>query len=67
MDVQIVVFPETKVAAIEHFGPPSREHDTVRKLIAWKLEQRLLDPLKHRSYGVHYTDPRTTPPLGSSR
>jgi AraC family transcriptional regulator len=62
MDVQIVIFPETKVAAIEHFGPPSREHDTVRKLIAWKLEQRLLDPLKHRSYGVHYTDPRTTPP-----
>src|SRR5579864_7200095 len=62
MDVQIVIFPETKVAAIEHFGPPSREHDTVRKLIAWKLEQRLLDPLKHRSYGVHYTDPRTTNP-----
>jgi len=24
--------------------------------------QRLLDPLKYRSYGVHYTDPRTTPP-----
>jgi hypothetical protein len=26
-------------------------------LIAWKLEHRLLDPLKHRHYGVHYTDP----------
>jgi AraC family transcriptional regulator len=62
MDVQIVVFPETKVAAIEHFGPPALEHATARKLIAWKLEQRLLDPLKHRSYGIHYTDPRTTPP-----
>ena len=62
MDVQIVVFPETKVAAIEHFGSPALEHDTVRKLIAWKLEQRLLDPLKNRSYGVHYTDPRTTHP-----
>ncbi len=60
MDVQIVLFPETNVAAIEHFGSPDLEHDTVRKLVAWKLEQRLLDPLKHRSYGIHYTDPRIT-------
>ena len=64
MDIQIVIFPETKVAAIEHFGPPALEYETARKLIAWKLENRLLDPLKHRSYGVHYTDPRTTPPAG---
>lgn len=62
MDVKIVIFPETKVAAVEHFGSPALEHDTARKLIAWKIENRLLDPLKHRSYGVHYTDPRTTPP-----
>jgi AraC family transcriptional regulator len=62
MNVQILVFPETKVAAIEHFGSPDLEHDTVKKLIAWKLEQRLLDPLKYRSYGIHYTDPRNTPP-----
>ena len=62
MEVEIVVFPETKVAAIQHFGSPGLEHDTVRKLIAWKLEQRLLDPFKHRSYGVHYTDPRSTHP-----
>src|ERR1700759_3038537 len=61
MDVEIVEFPETRVAAIEHFGPPALEHDAVRKLITWKLEHRLLDPLKYRSYGVHYTDPRTTP------
>ena len=61
MDVQIVVFPETKVATIEHFGSPASEHDTARKLIVWKLGRRLLDPLKHRSYGVHFTDPRTTP------
>ncbi len=62
MDVQIVIFPETKVAAIEHFGSPALEHDTARKLIAWKIENRMLDPLKHRNYGVHYTDPRSTPP-----
>ncbi len=60
MNVQIVIFPETKVAAIEHFGSPASEYDTAKKLIAWKLENRFLDPLKYRSYGVHYTNPRTT-------
>lgn len=62
MKVEIVTFPETKVAAVEHLGPLSLEYDTVRKLIAWKLENGLLDQAKYRSYGVHYTDPRTTPP-----
>jgi AraC family transcriptional regulator len=62
MDVRIVVFPETKVAAVEHFGAPALEHETAKKLIAWKLQTRLLNPLRHRSYGVHYTDPRRTPP-----
>lgn len=62
MDVEIVMFPETKVAGVEHHGSPALEHETVKKLIAWKLEKRFLDPLKYRSYGVHYTDPRNTPP-----
>jgi AraC family transcriptional regulator len=62
MQVTVVTFPETRVAAIEHRGPPSLEHDTARKLIAWKLEHGLRDQARYRSYGVHYTDPRTTPP-----
>ena len=62
MEVQIVTFPETKVAAVEHLGSPTLEHNTVGKLIAWKIENRLLDQLTYRSYGIHYTDPRVTPP-----
>lgn len=62
MQVSIVAFPETKVAVISHIGPPSQEHETARKLIAWKLEHRLLDQSIYRSYGLHYTDPRTTNP-----
>jgi AraC family transcriptional regulator len=62
MEVEIVSFPETKVAFIEHLGSPAREYETVGKLIAWKLENHLLDQLKHRSYGIHYTDPFNTPP-----
>lgn len=61
MEVEIVTFPGTRVAALEHRGPPALEYDTVRKLVAWKLENRLLDQSKYRSYGIHYTDPRITP------
>ena len=39
------MFPETRVAAIEHFGSAALEHDTVRKLIAWRIEQRLPGPV----------------------
>ncbi len=62
MDVRIMVFPETKVAAVEHAGAPDLEHETAKRLIRWKLQHRLLDPVRHRSYGVHYTDPRRTRP-----
>lgn len=63
MEVTIVTFPETRVAAIRHRGSPSREHETARKLIAWKIEHKLLDPLRHRTYGLHYTDPRAVEPM----
>lgn len=62
MDVHFVDFPETRVAMITHRGPPEQEHETARRLIAWRIEHQLRDPPRHRSYGVHYTDPRTTPP-----
>jgi AraC family transcriptional regulator len=61
MEVTIVEFPETKVVALEHRGPPELEYQTARKLIEWRLQNRF-PPDRHRSYGVHYTDPRTTPP-----
>lgn len=61
MDVQIATFPETKVALITHLGSPHDEHTTARKLVSWKLENRLLDQSKHRSYGLHYSDPWKSP------
>lgn len=61
MEVRIVDFPETKVAVLEHHGPPELEHQTARRLVAWRLQERL-SPDRHRNYGIHYTDPRTTPP-----
>jgi AraC family transcriptional regulator len=64
MEVSIVVFPETRVAGISHRGAPWQEHETARKLVAWKLEHRLLDQARYRTYGPHYTGPRTTSPTG---
>lgn len=61
MEVKIVDFPETKVAVIEHRDSPATEHESAKKLIAWRIENRL-PPSKHQSYGVHYDDPVTTPP-----
>lgn len=61
MDVRIVDFPGTRVAAVEHRGPPEREHETARRLVAWRIAHRL-PPERHASYGVHHTDPATTPP-----
>ena len=54
-------FPETRVAAVEHRGPPYLEHQTVRRLVEWRM-QNGLPPARHRCYGVHCTDPRTTAP-----
>lgn len=61
MEVRIVEFPETAVAAIEHRGPPALEYETAKKLIAWRI-QHGLSPANHRTYGVHYTDPHSVPP-----
>jgi AraC family transcriptional regulator len=61
MHVAIVEFPETRVAAVEHRGPPALEHETARRLIAWRIANRL-PPERHATYGVHHTDPRATPP-----
>jgi AraC family transcriptional regulator len=61
MDVRIVNFPATRVAVLEHRGSPALEHESVRKLVAWRIENRFL-PDKHKTYGVHYDDPHTTPP-----
>lgn len=58
MDVRIVDFPETPVAALEHRGPPELEFETVRRFVSWRIANRL-SPDRHCSYGLHYNDPRT--------
>ena len=49
------------MAALEHRGPPYLEYETARKFVAWRIANRL-PPDRHRTFGLHYDDPRTTPP-----
>jgi AraC family transcriptional regulator len=62
MDVKIVHFPETKVAVIEHHGSPKLEHESIQKLVSWRVENKLPPSDLHRSYGVHYNDPNKISP-----
>lgn len=61
MQVDIIDFPETLVAALEHRGPEHLTYVTTRKFIEWR-QANDLRPGTGNTYGVHYTDPATTPP-----
>jgi AraC family transcriptional regulator len=64
-EVRIVTFPETRVASISHAGPAAQEHETARKLVAWKLANGFTDQARYRQYGLHYVDIGQAP--GGSR
>jgi len=57
MNVEIINFPETKIAVVEHFGLPSLEQESIHRLIEWRKENKLPPSELHRSYGIHYNDP----------
>lgn len=53
MKVDIVQFPATRVAAIEHRGSTANVYESTRKLIEWRIRNRV-SPEGHRTYGVHH-------------
>ncbi|MCI5107606.1 MAG: GyrI-like domain-containing protein [Pseudomonadales bacterium] len=52
--MSIVEFPSTPVAMIRHGAGPDSEHDTAMKLVQYKLQHKLLDQSRFRSYGLHH-------------
>jgi AraC family transcriptional regulator len=62
MEVKIVNFPETKIAVIEHHGPPELEHESVKKLVSWRIANKLPPSDVHRSYGIHFNNPKQIAP-----
>lgn len=55
MQVDIVNFPETMVAALEHRGPEHLSYQTTQKFVEWR-QANGIRPGQGNTYGVHYTD-----------
>ena len=59
--VQVVHFPETKVAVLEHRGDPQRIGDSVRAFITWRKQQGL-PPSRSATFNILHDDPSTVAP-----
>jgi AraC family transcriptional regulator len=60
-DVKIVLFKETKVAALEHRGDPNSIGNSVRKFIEWR-KQNHLPPQVSNTFNIFYDNPSETSP-----
>ncbi|OLL32412.1 AraC family transcriptional regulator [Burkholderia sp. SRS-W-2-2016] len=61
MQVRIVDFADTRVAALEHVGPPGLVNESVRKFIDWRKQSGQSPPASNRSFGIPRSNPDTTP------
>lgn len=62
MEVKIISFEQTSVAALEHRGPPERVNDSALQFIEWRKHTGLSPVQSSRTFGVAYDDPETTAP-----
>ena len=60
-DVEIVSFPETRVAVLAHRGDPRTLGESIRRFIAWRRENQL-PPRVSATFTILHNDPDTTPP-----
>jgi len=61
VNVNIIQFPDTKVAALEHKGSPQLLNRTVAKFIEWRKSSGQSPVNSSQTYGIAYHDPATTP------
>jgi len=62
MQVKIVDFAATKVALLEHLGPADKVLETAGKFINWRKETGLSPVKTSKTFGIGYSDPKTTEP-----
>ncbi len=62
MNVKIVDFPETNIAALEHQGAPGHVNATVQTFKDWRRQSGLSPVERNRTFGIPYNNPDTTPP-----
>lgn len=58
-EVQVVDFPETLVAVLEHWGSPQLANNSVRTFCQWRQDNGLSGG---ETYGIVYADPATVAP-----
>ena len=62
MQVDIVQFPATRIAALEHRGPTRELPRSVQTFIAWRQRSGASPVERCRTFGIPYGNPDTTPP-----
>lgn len=55
MQVEIVDFPETLIAVVEHRGPESDTYLSTQRLVQWR-QANGIRPGMGNTYGIHYDD-----------
>lgn len=61
MNVKIIDFAETQVAALEHHGSPDKVMESVQVFIEWRKQSGLSPIDSSRTFGIIYHDPASTP------
>ncbi|MGX6999023.1 AraC family transcriptional regulator [Caballeronia sp. KNU42] len=64
MQVQIVDFSATRVAALEHCGQIGLVNESVRKFIDWRMQSGQSPVSSSRTFGIPRSNPDTTPADG---
>lgn len=62
MQVEIIDFPETLIAVLEHRGAPAKLNESVGQFIEWRQHSQLSPVTQKRTFGLAYDDPNTTEP-----
>lgn len=62
MDVTIIDFPDTRVALLEHRGPPDLVNDSARRFIDWRKASGLSPASVSDTFGIAHDDPAATEP-----
>ena len=62
MQINILEFPETKIAVLEHRGDPELLNDSVSRFMEWRKESKLSPVKTSHTYGLAYDDPKATKP-----
>ena len=52
MEVNIIAFEATKVAVLEHRGPPELLNDFVLRFIAWRKASQLSPVKTSKTFGI---------------